>query len=252
MRSKSQVGHIVWHDLLTNAVDKAKQFYAELLSWDYQVEHASDCSWQPGEADYPLIMSRGIAHGGMIDFGPNDTSRWLGYVSVEDVDAVAQRAVRLGATLDREPFDVPGVGRNAVIQDPQGALIGLTTPTHSFPPPEGAFLADVLITADVELAKRFYTELFAWQAQDKDKYIFVRTAEDAHRVGTAIGSPADTGPAGWVPMIATTDINLTLTRAKALGASRATQAADESDTVPNTILIDPTGALFGLSPTSTP
>jgi len=55
-------------------------------------------------------------------------AQWLGYVTVEDVDATAAKAAKLGGLIAMPPFDVPDVGRIAVLKDPQGAAIGLFKP----------------------------------------------------------------------------------------------------------------------------
>lgn len=165
MNIKTEFGRVVWHDLMTLDVAKAERFYASLLGWAYHIEYASDFVWKPGEeADYPLLL----AHGGLIGAGHDIPSHWLTFVTVEDVDAATARAKRLGATIGREPFDTPGVGRASVIQDPQGAIICTHTPVQDFPLPSGLFLWDELMTNDVEHAKMFYGELFGWRASDVD------------------------------------------------------------------------------------
>lgn len=67
---------IVWHDLLTCHVDMAQSFYERLLGWTYRVEHAPACAWTGREADYPLIVANGQAHGGSSI--PDATSRRVG------------------------------------------------------------------------------------------------------------------------------------------------------------------------------
>ena len=57
----------------------------------------------------------------MDDVPPN----WTTYIGSHDVDATAARAKELGATIFREPTDVPGTGRFAIIQDPTGAVFGV-------------------------------------------------------------------------------------------------------------------------------
>jgi hypothetical protein len=52
---------------------------------------------------------------------------WGCYVTVDDVDARADQAKRIGGQVLVAPTDIPGVGRFAVIQDPQGAMISLIT-----------------------------------------------------------------------------------------------------------------------------
>ena len=50
---------------------------------------------------------------------------WNVYFNVEDVDATVERATGLGAAVVAPPFDVPGVGRLAVLTDPQGGMFNL-------------------------------------------------------------------------------------------------------------------------------
>jgi predicted enzyme related to lactoylglutathione lyase len=60
-------------------------------------------------------------------------AHWLAYVTVEAVDETAARAASLGGRIVALPFDVPGVGRVAVLVDPLGATIGLFKPPSSKP-----------------------------------------------------------------------------------------------------------------------
>ena len=48
---------------------------------------------------------------------------WMAHVQVDDVDATAALAKKLGGKVHKEPTDIPTVGRFAVIADPQGASI---------------------------------------------------------------------------------------------------------------------------------
>ena len=64
--------------------------------------------------------------GGMMAIPPNAEGMrpaWGVYVTVDDVDATAQQAVELGGSVCLPPLDIPNVGRFAVLQDPQGAVI---------------------------------------------------------------------------------------------------------------------------------
>ena len=53
---------------------------------------------------------------------------WMAYIAVDDVDKRVAKAKKAGATIVREPFDVPGVGRIAILKQPGGAGIGWMTP----------------------------------------------------------------------------------------------------------------------------
>jgi predicted enzyme related to lactoylglutathione lyase len=56
-------------------------------------------------------------------------SHWLTYFAVDDVDASARQVAASGGAVLRAPWDVPGVGRFAIIRDAAGAGLGLITPT---------------------------------------------------------------------------------------------------------------------------
>lgn len=251
MSIKAEVGQIIWHDLLTQDIAKARHFYADLLGWKYQIEYTSNFVWQPGEAEYPLILADNEAHGGFVDPGQNLVSRWIAYVMVQDVDAVTAKAKSLGATIVREPFDTPGVGRSSVIQDLQGAVICPTFPTHTFPAPRGTFLWDELITDDVESAKLFYCDLFSWRFHDIDvtqnsHYTVLKKIDNADVVRVTHQSFDKVALATWIPYLATDDVDVAIANAKVLGAS----VCEEVTYMPNgerkAILTDPTGTVFGL------
>ena len=50
---------------------------------------------------------------------------WIGYVAVDDVDASAAQVTKAGGAVHRAPADIPGVGRFAIVADPQGAVLAL-------------------------------------------------------------------------------------------------------------------------------
>ena len=56
---------------------------------------------------------------------------WMPYLAVDNVDARVKKAVAAGASVMREPFDIPGVGRIAILHEPGGAAVGWMTPESS-------------------------------------------------------------------------------------------------------------------------
>jgi predicted enzyme related to lactoylglutathione lyase len=54
---------------------------------------------------------------------------WMLYVSVADCDERAAKAKELGASVAFPPFDIPNVGRIAILSDAQGAFFSLVTLT---------------------------------------------------------------------------------------------------------------------------
>jgi predicted enzyme related to lactoylglutathione lyase len=50
---------------------------------------------------------------------------WMPYFQVEDCDAAAANAAKLGGTVCVPPTDIPSIGRFAVLQDPTGATFSV-------------------------------------------------------------------------------------------------------------------------------
>jgi uncharacterized protein len=56
---------------------------------------------------------------------PGAPSAWLAYVGVENVQAATEKARSLGATIMREPTEVPNMGWFSIIVDPTGAMLAM-------------------------------------------------------------------------------------------------------------------------------
>ena len=48
---------------------------------------------------------------------------WIGYIWVEDVDKALPKLTAAGGAVFKPPSDIPGVGRFAVVADPDGAAL---------------------------------------------------------------------------------------------------------------------------------
>ena len=66
-----------------------------------------------------------------IDANDQDTSEgWFAYVAVDDLSGALARASMEGGQVVREPFEVPGVGRIAIVTDNAGNPMGWMTPSE--------------------------------------------------------------------------------------------------------------------------
>ena len=112
-------GAFGWFELMTTDVEGAKNFYGEVFGWE--AEKA------PMEGmDYTVLKVDGKAVAGMMAMPPECEGMnpsWDIYVTVDDVDAVAEKVGKLGGRVLRAPADIPQVGRFCVLQDPHGAVI---------------------------------------------------------------------------------------------------------------------------------
>jgi uncharacterized protein len=119
-----EAGALCWNELCTRDPARAATFYGSLFGWaheampmpgfEYTVFKRGD---QPAGGAMPIQAEWG-------DMPPH----WSVYFAVEDCDACAATATRLGGSVLTAPTDIPGVGRFAVLRDPQGANFSVLQP----------------------------------------------------------------------------------------------------------------------------
>ena len=121
-------GSFHWNELATSDVDGAKAFYSEIIGWsfDEMPNMAGGTYWIAKSGD---DMAGGLM--AMPPAAPEGTPpHWMSYIAVDDVDAAVAKVGELGGAVLAEAFDIPNIGRMAVIQDPQGAVVSLMTPAN--------------------------------------------------------------------------------------------------------------------------
>jgi predicted enzyme related to lactoylglutathione lyase len=253
-------GDYIWYELITPDPVASKAFYDAVVGWDIEPEPS-------GDMDYRMIRrSDGGNAGGVMRLTDDMASHgarplWLGYIYVPDVDsAVASVGTAGGKTL-MPAFDIPGIGRIALLADPQGAPFYVMTPTPPPGMPKGksdAFSVDQpqhvrwneLSTTDSDAAVAFYTGRFGWTQEGEmdmgeiGKYRFIQQG------GTVIGAIMPKMPqvpvSTWTYYIGVDDIGRATTAVQA-GGGKITHGPQE---IPGGEFslngIDPQGAAFGL------
>ena len=120
-------GAFHWNELQTRNLKKAKDFYAKTLGWTYDDMPMGDMY-----GTYSIIKLNGAMVGGMFEMkGPmfeGVPENWFTYVAVDDVDKAIGKAKAAGGKVMREPWDVAGVGRIAIVTDTNGATQGWMVP----------------------------------------------------------------------------------------------------------------------------
>jgi predicted enzyme related to lactoylglutathione lyase len=108
---------------MTRDAEKAKKFYADSIGWSFEAMPMSDGTLGSDYVGglFPLTSPE-------FDGVPES---WMSYLAVDDVDARVKKAQGAGAKLMRPIFDVPSVGRIAILTEPGGAGIGWMTPVKS-------------------------------------------------------------------------------------------------------------------------
>ncbi len=245
-------GDFIWYELMTSDPDGAAAFYGPLLGWtfssanqpdmDYrQFSHGSDmiggCMKLPGGAPMPPM--------------------WLGYIRVDDVDKSTAQIRAAGGQVHMVPQDIPGVGRFALVADPQGVPFYImrsasdgSSQSFSYETPKVGHCAwNELSTTDPSAAIAFYTGQFGW-VHDGDmdmgplgKYSFIRHGE---QIGAIMPKMPEQPAPAWAYYFQVPDIDA----AKATAQSNGGQVFHGPSEVPGGDWIisglDPQGAIFSL------
>ena len=157
--------NFIWYELAAANTPAAEKFYAAVVGWTMQQFE--------GSQQY-TVLGAGDGNVGGIGAVPPEawaSPGWSGYIGVDDVDAVAARVTKAGGAIVRAPDDIPGVGRFAVVADPQGVTFKLLRGSVPEAPPPEAFKADTpghigwneLHTTDWAGGFAFYAALFGWE-----------------------------------------------------------------------------------------
>ena len=116
-------GALTWTELLTTDPGAATRFYSGLFGWTTETKPM-------GPMTYTVFKRGEKDAGGMMEIVPQMgpmPPNWLNYFAVADCDQSVAKAIMLGGEVAIPPMDVPGVGRFAILNDPQGASFGIVT-----------------------------------------------------------------------------------------------------------------------------
>ena len=125
--------------LNTRDPDGAKDFYGAVFGWGTQTFDLGGAEialfrlpgYEGGEPQQPVPRDVVATIAPMGDQLPEDVPpHWSVDFWVDDVDAAADNAARLGGKVIAAPYDIPAAGlRQAVLADPQGATFSVTEVT---------------------------------------------------------------------------------------------------------------------------
>lgn len=249
-------GSFIWYELMTKDPTGAAKFYGDVVGWTVG-ESA------PGPVEYRMLGAPDGHIGGMLTLTDEICEggafpTWLPYLGVDDVDAAAARFAAAGGKIQFDPYDIPGVGRIAMVSDPQGVPLYIMRGAseeastafgrHAL----GHVSWNELMTPDHAAAIAFYGEQFSLTAIGTmpmgamGDYTFIANTESN---GEAIGAIMPTVPgakSGWGMYFRVADVTSAAARVAA-GGGKVMQDPME---VPGGEWIinatDPEGVSFGL------
>ena len=246
-------GTPIWYEYLAEDADRATAFYAEVAGWQ------ATSSGMPG-VDYRILSTvRGAAIGGLMALPQGGSIRpgWLGYFGVDDVDATVSAVQAAGGHVHMPPTTLDGIGRMALVTDPQGApfyvMRGASkAPSMSFQGPDDASPGHVvwneLIATDQDAVMRFYGPLFGWRHEGAMPMGPLGDYKFLHAGSACLGATMNLPPGetpGWRFYVLIAEVDTAIGRLTGAGG-RVLRGPDQ---VPGgdyaMVAEDPFGARFG-------
>jgi uncharacterized protein len=245
-------GTPIWYELITPDPQASAAFYGAVVGWTTRNYEGSD---------YHLLESDGGQAGGVMALSAEMQAGgarpgWLTYLASTDVDADVARVTEAGGAKWWGPTDLPGVGRVALLADPQGnpfyvmkpATEGGTSTVFAMDRP-GRVAWNELNTGDQADAIRFFGQVFGWHVGgtmpmgEMGDYSFLHAGDVV--LGACMTAPPG-APQGWTFYFRVTDLDAA---AEAVRTGGGTVMAGPMD-VPGgdrvVVASDPHGAVFGL------
>ena len=264
-------GDFIWYELITPDADGARDFYQKVVGWEIEAAPR-------GPIDYRMISSANGAVAGLMPLTPEmqtggARAAWLGYVSVDDVDAMARSITDGGGAVHMAPWDIPGVGRIAFVADPQGALFYVMKPTPPANAPDATSLSfsydmprpghcawNELASADPTAALHFYGQRFGWVKDGEmdmgplGTYQFLRHAGRAPdgsppghgMIGAVMPKMAHMPVSAWTYYFRVPDIDVAVAAITADGGSIVQPPTEIPGGDFSMVGVDPQGAVFAL------
>ena len=245
------LGKVVWNDLITEDLAAAQRFYGGLFGWTFE----DSASLGP---EYVLARSGKVYVAGLVSVerraDGTRLSRWLPYVSVDNVDSAVVRAKAGGAKVAVDPREV-GIGRVAAIIDPEGAVIGLARSKIGDPddnttrPSAGRVVWTELLTDKTPSeAAAFYRSIAGYDMRTVDRrggQYTMLTARGLDRAGI-LKNPATEWKPVWLTYFGVDDPSAASARAEQLGGKILLPVSSQVREGTMAVVADPSGAILVL------
>jgi len=232
-------GKFVWHDLLTDDLAAAREFYGGLFGWSFAEK-----------GRYTTVLNDGKAIAGMIELKPEsteqDAARWIASLSVTDVDEATAFVQRSGGSVYQGPGELKNRGRFALVGDPQGAQLALLRSSSGDPGDRdaaiGGWLWDELWSSTPAESAAFYRQLGEYtQVRERSDYAIL---EREGRWRGGIRTIATEGVrVRWVPVVRVADPVEVTERTEMLGGRVLVKPGEPPSDGSSALIADPSGGL---------
>ena len=231
--------------LSANRLEASGAFYRDVFGWQLQPMSAElTGAVAPGG---PMIALRANL--------PEGFPAAIPYLAVPQVEAALAAVVADGATEERAPWTIPGVGRMARFKDASGTIYGLTTATSpdavkpvpmpfgdNPKPPANTICSLEMYAADGHAAGRFMQGRFGWGAQETmPQYV---AFDPGAGIGGVFQSHTPAAPA--MVYIYSNDVAATVVSLEAAGGKRMCEPMSMPGMGTFGYFTDPSGTPMGL------
>lgn len=248
-------GTPIWYELLSADPDASKAFYDHVIGWNVEATPS-------GEMDYRTITTAGGEHvGGLMRLTSEMSSggakpTWLFYIGVNDVDASLEKITGAGGRVVMPAWDIPGVGRLALVTDPQGipfyVMRGASDESSNAFDRMGMGKCNwnELLSADQAGAQKFYADAFGWSYPDKmsmgdaGDYIFIQAGDQM--IGATALHTGEGPPPAWRFYFRAPDIEAAAAKVSEGGGTVMMGPHDVPGGDRIIIASDPHGVVFGV------
>jgi predicted enzyme related to lactoylglutathione lyase len=242
---QNQHGKLVWADLYTGDVEASLKFYQNTFGWTVK-------AFAKEQAKYHLLYDDGLAIAGVLardsQRNKTDNALWVGSIDTDNVSSRSDLAAKNNATIIMAPHTFKIYGKRAVLADPQGGVIALleldlTNKNHKKISTKWDWAQ--LFSTNTKQAALFYQDAFDYTIEsvnEKDDNFFLIQADMVQASIVKLPESFEQRDR-WVNFIAVSNLNTTIAKATANGATVIYQPADKG----LAIISDPNGALLGLT-----
>lgn len=251
----SAYGMPIWYELITTDTGAAKTFYGDIVGWNTTAFPSP-----AGGREYTIFNAGETGVAGLLrlpDGAPTGPS-WFAYFHVADVDAAVAEIEKAGGKIHMPAYDIPGVGRTAMVADPQGVIFYVMTPDPSMGDREStAFSATLpqrcswneLVTSDQKAALPFYASLLGWTSNEAmpmgemGDYTFVDCG--GARLGAMMDRAHADQPLKWTFYFHIPDVDAAVETVRAGGGAVIMGPMDVPGGQRIILCVDPQGASVG-------
>jgi predicted enzyme related to lactoylglutathione lyase len=242
-------GRWVWHEMNTTDMGVGSEYYRSLFGWGAD-------EMDMGEFGKYLMLKVGeVPVVGMGAAQPGAPSHWLSYLHTSNLEGSVAKVPELGGTLLAPIFEIPRIGRAAVVQDPDGGVFALFQGTEgggeerdwSAPPAMHSVCWVELMAKDPSKVLPFYTGLVDWSAVPMGPDMTVFKKGEAMVASVRQMPPEAAGaPSHWMVYMLVDDVAVSQKRSEALGGVTFKGETEIPGMGRFAVVQDPAGGVFAL------